>query len=182
MLKITVPESEFYDDSKQEFVSTRETTLTLEHSLLSVSKWESKWKVPFLNNKKITGEQFLDYIRCMTIAPNVDPMVYASMDTDLLQKIKDYIDDPMTATWFSEDKGPKKPPPRKAITSEIIYFWMFNQGIPLEWEKRHLNKLLTLIRVCSIENAPPDKMSKKDIYARQKAINAYNKARFKSKG
>lgn len=182
MLKVIVPESEFFDYSKQVFILTKETTLTLEHSLLSVSKWESKWKVPFLNNKKITTEQFLDYIRCMTITPNVDPMVYEAMDAPLLTQIKDYIDDPMTATWFSEDKRTKKGPVRKTVTAEIIYFWMINQGIPLEWEKRHLNKLLTLIRVCSIESAPPEKMSKKDMFAQQKAINAYNKARFKSKG
>lgn len=180
MLRVTIPGSEFYDESKEEFLVTKSQDLTLEHSLLSVSKWESKWKESFFNKKELTRQQTIDYIRCMTITPNVDPLIYRNIPQDVIDQIVEYINDPMTATWFPEEKG--RAPSREIITSEIVYYWMIAQNIPLEWEKRHLNRLLTLIHVCSIKNAPPKKMSRKDQMAQQRALNAARRAKHKSKG
>ena len=180
MLKVTIPETEYFDEAKQEFVSTRETTLQLEHSLVSISKWESKWKIPFLGKDKKTAEQTLDYIRCMTITQNVNPLVYNAIPPSVLDEIDAYLEDSKTATWFSnrEPKGSS----REIITSEVIYYWMLSQQIPLECEKWHLNRLLTLIRVFNEKNNPGKKMSRKDILSQNYALNAMRKQKMNTHG
>lgn len=180
MLRITVPASEMWDEEKERFISTKEQTLQLEHSLVSLSKWESKWCKPFLSQKEKTREETLDYIKCMTITQNVDPNVYARLTDDNIREINKYIDSPMTATTFSEDKSAKKN--REIITAELVYYWMIALNIPFECQKWHLNRLLTLVRVCNIKNAPPKKTSKKDLMRRYAEINAANKKKFNSKG
>ena len=169
MLELVVHGGEAWDEKREEFIVTKTQTLQLEHSLLSISKWEEKWKKPYLDDsKKKTPEEALDYIRCMTInAKTVDPSVYDMLTTEHFQKIHEYIEDPHTATTFREDKnGPKN---RSVITAEIIYYQMTALNIPLEFEKRHFNKLMTLIRVCAIKNAPPkkNKNSKQNAAARR---------------
>lgn len=166
MLTITVPARELYDEKKEEFIYIKEQKLQLEHSLVSMSKWESKWKKSLLSEQEQkTEEEALDYIKCMTITQNVDPIVYQSLSKQIIQEIKDYMDDPMTATKFykadnkKEVYGKKK---SKAYTSEEIYYWMIEFGIPFECQKWHLNRLLTLIRICSINENQNNKMSKKD--------------------
>lgn len=162
MLKLVVNGDELWDERAQEFITVRGTTLQLEHSLLSLSKWEEKWKKPFLDSSKPkTPEEELDYIRCMTInSGNVDPAVYRSLTPEHYRKIHDYIEDPHTATTFREDNnGPKN---RSIVTAEIIYYQMTALNIPFECEKWHLNKLMTLIRVCAIKNAPPKKKGKRN--------------------
>ena len=159
MLKIQVKGRELFDEETLTFISAKDTVLQLEHSLISLSKWESKWHKPFLNNPQPTEEEMRDYIRCMTITQNVDPDVYYCLSDENLLAVKKYMEDPMTATWFNDKQNPKSR--QKAITAELIYYWMISLGIPLEWEKRHLNRLLTLIRVCNNENAPKKKMSRK---------------------
>ena len=181
MLTITVPAGQFFQNSTNTFVYTEETELQLEHSLLSLSKWESKWHKPFLDTKEKTEEELTDYVRCMTINKNVDPKVYMCLDEPTVQKIRDYIDDPMTATWFSEDKG-KGRRNREIVTAEIIYYWMVAQQIPFECQKWHLNRLLTLIRVCGIKNTPPKKMSPKAIAKQNRSINAARRAAHNSRG
>lgn len=170
MLKITVPGRESYDEVNNEFITTKEQVLCLEHSLASISKWESKWCKPFLKNDPRTDDEVIDYIRCMTLTQNVDPNVYRNLTKENFDKINRYIDSPMTATWFSEDKGQKRPS-REIITSEIIYYWMISYNIPFECQKWHFNRLMTLIRVCNAKNAQPKKMSKRDIMSRNKALN-----------
>lgn len=179
MLQITVPAQEYWDTIKQEFVYTKEQTLQLEHSLVSLSKWESKWNKSFLHSKDKTDEEILDYIRCMTITQHVKPEVYSRLSADNVQEINDYINAPMTATTFSKDKGGKRN--YDIVTAEVIYCWMVTLHIPPQYEKWHLNKLITLIRVCEDKNNPK-KMSKKDIYSRNAQINARNRAKYKSKG
>jgi hypothetical protein len=179
MLQITVPGQEYWDTIKQQFVYTKEQTLQLEHSLVSLSKWESKWGKSFLHSQDKTDEEILDYIRCMTITQNVKPEVYSRLSQDNIRDINDYINAPMTATTFSKDKGGKRS--REIVTAEVIYYWMVALNIPPQYEKWHLNKLITLIRVCEDKNNPK-KMSKKDIYSRNAAINARNRAKYKSKG
>ena len=180
MLRITIPATELWDESKEEFINIKEQTLQLEHSLVSLSKWESKWCKPFLSKQEKTQEQIIDYVRCMTITQNVNPEIYKYLSSDNLKQINDYIDAPMTATWFSEDKNKKGN--NNQITSEIIYYWMITFNIPFECQKWHLNKLMTLIRVCDIKNQPPKKRSQKEIMSRNAALNAARRKRLNSKG
>ena len=179
MLKITVPEMEFYDEDNNEFIMFNEQVLQLEHSLVSISKWESKWHVPFLDGKDKTLEQIIDYVRCMTITQNVKPEVYNRLTEDNLKAINDYIENPMTATTFSDIN---QRPSREIITSEIIYYWMVSFNIPFECQKWHLNKLLTLIKVCNIKNSPPKKMSRQEILSRNRALNEARKKNLNTKG
>ena len=179
MLKVTIPSVELYNQETCEFYVVPEKHLTLEHSLVSISKWESKWKKPFLGREQKTQEETLDYIRCMTITQNVDPEVYLRIPADILQQIMDYIDDPMTATTFSADQGK---PNREIITSEIIYYWMVALNIDMKLETWHLNRLLTLIRVCSIKNQPKKKMGKKALARRNAKLNAARKSAWNTNG
>lgn len=181
MLKIIVPSKESYDESKNEFIYSKEQSLNLEHSLVSLSKWESKWHKPFLTNRSQKNmEEVRDYIRCMTLTQNVDPKVYLNLTPDNYKEIQKYIDDPMTATTFSNTKiGPPNP---EIITSELIYYWMIAYQIPVEFEKWHLNRLLTLIKVCSIKNTPPKKMNKGDIIKHNTALNAARRKAYHTNG
>lgn len=180
MLELKLPDVELFNEETEEFVYVKGRTITLEHSLVSLSKWEAKWQKPFLRKEGLTPEETLDYIRCMTIEKNVDPMLYKTMPADALKKVKDYIDSPMTATWFSDDK--KGSPSRETITSELVYYWMITSNIPFECQKWHLNRLLTLIKICSIKNQPPKKMSKKDIMSRNRALNEARRRQLNTTG
>lgn len=180
MLTIEVPSREFYDERSNKFFTLKGRTIQLEHSLVSLSKWEAKWKKPFLSEKQMTKEQFIDYVRCMTITQNVDPLVYNCITDANIAAISQYINDPMTATTFSEEhKGGGR---REVITAELIYYWMIALNIPIECQKWHLNRLLTLVRVCNIKNQPPKKMSKKDVMRRNKALNAARKKKLNTHG
>ena len=180
MLQIVVPASELFDESKREFVYTKEQTLCLEHSLVSLSKWESKWCKAFFSRQEKTYEETIDYIKCMTLTQNVKDEVYSRLTRDNIEQINKYIEAPMTATYFSEDKNSKSS--REIVTAELIYYWMIALNIPFECQKWHLNKLLTLIRVCNIKNQPPKKMSKRDIMSRNASLNAARRKRLNSKG
>ena len=180
MLDIIVPSLERFDESKMLFIISKEQKLRLEHSLISLSKWESKFKKPFLSSEKTT-EEVLDYIRFMTLTQNVNPEVYYNLTSENLRTINEYIEDPMTATTFKEVK--KRGGRRKEIvTAEIIYYWMITFNIPVEFEKWHLNRLLALIEVCARKNEPPKKMSRQEIQAQHRAINAANRRKFNTKG
>lgn len=179
MLKITIPSREMFDEKTQEFIHTKEYTIQLEHSLVSVSKWESKWNKPFLGKENKSIEETIDYIRCMTITQNIDPVVYNGLTTDNIDMINKYINSPMTATTFHDEKGKIN---REIITSELIYYWMTSLNIPMECQKWHLNRLLTLIRVCNIKNQPSKKMSKRELMQRNSALNAARRAKMNSKG
>jgi len=180
MLQITIPAVELWDERKQEFITTKEQTLQLEHSLVSLSKWESKWCKPFLTKQEKTFEETLDYIKCMTLTQNVDPEVYNYLTNENIKEINEYIGAPMTATYFSDEKTSKTN--REQVTAELIYYWMIALNIPFECQKWHLNRLLTLIKVCSIKNQPPKKRSKKDIMSRNTALNAARRKRLNTKG
>ena len=179
MIDIIIPESEWFDESKMEFVYTKAQKLTLEHSLIAISKWESKFEKPFLSSDKTTQE-ILEYIRCMTLTQNVSPDVYLRLSEDNIKAIHAYIEAPMTATTFKkiEKRGGKQ----EIITAELIYYWMIAFNIPVEFQKWHLNKLLTLIEVCARKSEPPKKMTRREIAAQHKAINEANRKRFHTKG
>ena len=179
MLVLNLSPLEGFNESTNEFVTIPRGKLELEHSLVSLSKWESKWHKPFLGRDEKSDEELLDYIRCMTLN-DPDPSVYSSLRASEVRKINEYIDDPYTATTFR--KNGKKSPSREIVTSELIYYWMVALNIPSEYQSWHLNRLITLIEVCNIKNAPPKKMSKSEIYSRNKAINEANRRRFHTKG
>lgn len=184
MLEITIPATELYDESKNVFIDIPETKLKLEHSLVSLKKWEQKWHVPFLAQENMSVEQQLDYVRCMTITQNVDPVVYYGINEEILLQIKAYIEDPMTAAWFTSAKKEKKS--KKVMTAESFYFYMIELNIPIEFQKWHLNSLLTLIKYINIEheNADPKtkKMSKAETLAQMDRINEERKRRLKTNG
>lgn len=182
MLDITIPATEAWDEANQEFVYTKEQTLRLEHSLVSLSKWESKWCKPFLTKKEKSSEETLDYIKCMTLTKNVDPNVYNCLTNFNISQINEYIDAPMTATYFLEDRESKGKLNREQITAELIYYWMIALNIPFECQKWHLNRLLTLIRVCNIKSQPPKKRSRNEIMRQNAALNAARKKQLKTRG
>ena len=180
MLQITIPAVEQWDEEKQEFVNTKEQMLQLEHSLISLSKWESKWCKAFLIKEEKTFEETLDYIKCMTLTKNVDPNVYNYLTNKNIEEINSYIEAPMTATYFSQDKSGRIS--REQVTAELIYYWMIAFNIPFECQKWHLNRLLTLIKVCDVKNTPPKKRSAKEIMSQNAALNAARRKKFNTKG
>lgn len=182
MLTINIPiSSEGWDEEKQEFVEPKTQTLQLEHSLVSLSKWESKWHKPFYSKKELSDEETLDYIKCMTLNKNINSDVYDHLTRENVKDVMAYIGNPMTATTFyKEDKGSNN---HETITSELIYYWMIASNIPFEpCQKWHLNRLITLIRVCGIKNTPPKKRSRREIMSRNAALNASRRKQMNTKG
>ena len=174
MLILKIPEQEYFDQEKSEFVTCKACTLKLEHSLVSISKWESKWKKPFLTTEEKTVAEFIDYIRCMTINQDVPEEVYSLMGHDNVRKIQEYIMDPATATTVTDRRKGKGGRP-EIPTSELIYYWMVSNAIPFECEKWRVNRLITLIKVCNAKGNP-QQMSKAEIYAMNSALNKSRRA------
>lgn len=168
MLTIVLPATEMFDDETQIFFDAEEVTIELEHSLASLSKWESIVKKPFLGKDEKTTSEMIEYIRCMTISPGVPSEAYSRLEEPHYKAIYDYMNAPMTATWFKEDN---RPPSREVITAELIYYWMIELNIPFECEHWHLNKLFTLIRVVNLKRQPAKKMNRRDAGAHQRALN-----------
>lgn len=180
MLTIKIPKGrELFDEVNNEFITSKAQTLQLEHSLVSLSKWESEWCKPFLTKDVKTFEESIDYIRCMTITQNVDPIVYRFITNEEMDQVNRYIKAPMTATTFSNNKESIN---RDVITSEIIYYWMIALNIPFECQKWHLNRLLALINVCNIKNTPPKKMNKRDVMRRNRALNEARRKKLGTRG
>lgn len=188
MLLIKVEKQDLWDSETERFKTLKtDCTLQLEHSLISISKWESKWKKPYLETdtrKAKTFEELKDYVRCMTIN-GVPDEVYDFLKREDYVKISEYINDPHSATWFNkanEKKSFGKKTP-ETLTSELIYYYMIANEIPWEAQKWHLNRLLTLIRICGDKNSGPNrKMSKKDILGRNASLNKARRAASGSKG
>lgn len=178
MLKITIPGQEMFDEKTQTFETIPDITLRLEHSLISVSKWESRWRKPFLTKTNKTDIEIIDYIMCMCL-DEVDVKTISRLTSDNIKEINSYISEPKTATTFNDFNENKS---REIITSEIIYYSMISYNIPFECEKWHLDRLLTLIHVCHNKAAPPKKMSSAEIMARNRALNAERRAKLNSKG
>lgn len=180
MLSISIPEFEIYDERTNRIETIKSREIQLEHSLVSISKWESRWKKPFLTSTQKTKEETIDYIRCMTMTQNVDPRIYQGMSSAHIKMVNNYIDDPMTATTFK--KATSKKAQAQVITSEIIYYWMISLEIPMECQKWHLNRLLTLIRVCDEKSQPSKKMSKKDVMSQYRSLNAARRSKYGTRG
>lgn len=180
MLQIKVPGSDGWDERTEQFVTIPDTIIALEHSLISISKWESKWHVPFLGREEKTPEQIKDYIKCMTITPNVKDEVYDRLTREQVKSIMDYVDDSMTATTIKERGGPKRS--RDVVTSELIYYWMVALQIPFECQKWHLNRLMMLIRICEVKDQGEKKMSRRSTMQENAALNAMRRQKAHSRG
>ena len=181
MLQIKIPGREAWDETTEQFISFPDTVLSLEHSLISISKWESKWHIPFLGKGQKTPEQINDYVKCMTITPNVKDEVYSCLTSQNLNDIMAYINDPMTATTVKEREGGRRIS-REIITSELIYYWMVALEIPFECQKWHINRLMMLIQVCNIKGQPDKKMSKRSTAQQNAALNAARRSKAHSRG
>lgn len=179
MLEIRIPESEAFNEETNEFVNLKSYVLTMEHSLVSLSKWESKWKKPFLHCEK-NEEEMIDYIRCMTITKNIPDEVFYRIPDKELNRIADYIDDSMTATTFSNKHN--RPRNRDIVTAEVIYYWMVAAQVPFECQKWHLNKLLTLLQVCAEFSQPAKKRPSSVVAKEWAALNAARRAKFNTRG
>ena len=179
-LPIHIPKKELFDQKTGKFIIVKETNIILEHSLISISNWESKWHKPYLSSDKKTTEEFISYLQCMCLTKNVDPNVFYAIDGDDIRRIVSYITDSMTATTIKKREQKKS---REIITSELIYFWMTNFNIPFEpCQKWHINRLLTLIEIASIKNQPPKKMGKREAAQQRAALNASRRARYNTRG
>lgn len=181
MLQITIPAERGFDEIKEEFIMFPATTLRLEHSLISIQKWEAKWHKSYLNSKEFTIEEQLDYIRCMSLDPNFDMSVFRRLKVSDYEKIRDYMTNPMTATVIHryKDQGGSS---GQFVTAELIYYWMTEFGIPFECNKWHINQLLTLIEVCSIKQSPGKKMNRRDAAAMRAAANESRRKKLGSRG
>lgn len=181
MLQLKIPDTELFDEQKQKFITIKGVTLSLEHSLVSISKWESKYKKPFLSRDEKTVEETIDYVRFMTITQNVDPSVYSFLTPEHIKQVMSYIDDPMTATTISKKEGQGNN--RSIVTSEVIYYYMTAYQIPFDpCQKWHLNRLMMLIKVCDEKNSPKKKMSRRDAASRYGSLNAARRAKNHSRG
>lgn len=180
MLTIRVVTEESYDEQTEEFVDASSINLSFEHSLVSMSKWESKFKKPLLGDTPKTSEETLWYVRCMVLTPDISPEIFDRFTKENYDAIDEYINDSMTATWFSEEESRSRN--REIITSELIYYWMIALGIPSEYQYWHLERLLTLVRICNLKNKPAKKMGRHEAIARQRELNAQRKAQHNTRG
>jgi hypothetical protein len=180
MLSITIPGNEMFNEIAQEFITQGDVVLELEHSLVSLSKWEQKFEKPFLGREEKTSEETLAYIKEMVVTPDIPEEVFDKLTEDNIKAINEYLEARMTATWFRDPPG--APRSRDVITAELIYYWMIVFQIPFECENWHLNRLFTLIRVCNIKQEKPKKMSRSEIASRNRDLNAQRKAQLGTKG
>ena len=168
MFTLHIPIEERFNEETNEFTSET-LAVELEHSLASISKWESKWELSFLSTEDKTPEQLVGYLHDMCRTPNVPEDIFFRMTPQNNEDLNKYLQSKMTATWFSDE--PQNPTKRDIITAEIIYNWMIVFNIPFEFEHRHLNQLLTLIRVCHKKSESPKKQSRSEQLARHRALN-----------
>lgn len=181
MLELYVPPNEIYLEDKEEFFYFKGGKLQLEHSLISIRKWEAKHHKPYLSTDK-TKEEILSYIKCMVLNREVDPIIYLFLTNEMIEKVAKYIEDPMTATWFNDSKIGASKRSNEVITAEIVYYWMISLHIPMEFERWHFNQLTTLIKVVSIKSSPPKKLTPQEAAEERARLNAERRAKFHTNG
>lgn len=178
-MTVVIPDQQMFDDEKQMFINIKGETFKIEHSLVSISKWEAKWHKPFLGKEVKTDEELINYVRCMTLTQNIRPEIYEYIPQKVMKSIIEYINNPMTATTIKSN-GSKAT--NKIITSEVIYGWMVGLNIPVEFQKWHLNRLMVLIEVVNEQNNPKKKMGRNEILSQNAALNAARRKALHSKG
>lgn len=171
MLELVIVTQDGFDDSIGEFVDLETVTVRLEHSLVSLSKWESKWEVPFLDSTTDrTDEMWMDYIRFMHLDP-VDEKLLTKLSSENMRSISEYINSSQTATWFADHgRNVRRAPQSKKVTSDLVYYWMSALSIPFECQHWHFNRLITLIRIAEAENQPQKKMGRKESMAQHRSL------------
>ena len=179
MLQIIIKPVQLFDEEHSLFIMSKEYKLSLEHSLISLSRWESKWHKAFLTKALKTDEETLDYIKCMTMNKDIDEEAYNLITPDYMEIVNKYIADPVTATTFMKED---KKGGQEIVTSELIYFWIVNYSIPFECEKWHLNRLITSIEVCAIKTQPKKKMSQRALLNRNRMINEQRLKQYNTTG
>lgn len=194
MLEITIPaieQIELFDETTNTFFMSGSdlpaVTIQLEHSLVSLSKWESLWEKPFLDDVRKTQEETISYVQTMCLTPDVPSEVFDRLSPENMQQISEYINQKMTATWFSEPQNKLTPTKKEVITSEIIYYWMFALTIPWEFERWHVNRLFTLIKVTNEKNTPKDskntpKLGRAAIAANRRALAEQRRREYNTTG
>ncbi len=180
MLRLDIPEIEVWDEERSEFFYTPGYKgLELEHSLVSISKWEGKWQKPFLTAKQKTPEETTDYVRCMALDPNVNLSALSLLSPETLALVNAYITTPQTAVLLPSSGSNRT---TEKITSELIYYWMITAGIPFECETWHFSRLMALLQVCGRKSGGGKKMKKNDIYAQNAALNAMRRKQLGTRG
>ena len=180
MLTIIVPGAEHYDEEQEEFITVGDYVLELEHSLVSLSKWESFYEKPFLGGSDKTNEEVTYYIECMILTTEYPKGLISRLNKANLETINKYINAKRSATWFTETNNSRN---TEIVTSELVYYWMFSATVPLECETWHLNRLFTLLRVFSEKNDPKKKkISRADIARRNEELNAQRRAQLGTSG
>lgn len=182
MLTVIVPGKDHFNDATQKFVTIGDEVLELEHSLASISKWESEHEIPFLGEDDKTSDQMMSYIRHMTLGPERPKELYDRLTQKNVDAIGTYIDRKMTATWFTDNPNVKGPRASEVVTAELIYYWMVSLQIPFECQHWHLKRLLTLIQVCNLKNQPAKKMPRKEAMSKQRALNQARQAKHNTSG
>lgn len=180
MLRLVIPSAEMFDDEKQEFINLPSVEVVLEHSLVSLSKWESKWEKPFLTSSEKTTEETLSYVECMIVSPENSLEVIFRFTEEHFSIINDYINGNNTATSFRNDEESKRS--TEIVTSELIYYWMISLNIPFECQYWHINRLITLIKVCNLKNSPPKKRTPREIATSRAKLNAERRAKLSTRG
>lgn len=182
MLTITIPPVDLFDEKTEMITEVPEFTVELEHSLASISKWESKYEKPFLGDAARTKNEIIGYIDAMCLTPEVPPTIFHRLSTENFGEINRYINSKMTATWFSERQQQGRS--REIVTSEVVYYWMVSMNIPFECEHWHFNTLLTLIKVTNSKNAPQKKNTRgsRDAAADRRALNEARRQKSGSHG
>lgn len=186
MLQLTIPGQRYWDEENEVFVYPETVVLELEHSLVTLSKWESEFEKPFLSKDEKTAEEIFRYIQIMNQTPNTSPDVFQYLTEENVREINDYISAKTTATWFNDPPPGSQPPNREVITAELIYYWMISVEMPIEpFQNWHLNRLFTLLRVFSVKNGKNQKMNpeeKKNWLSERERLNELRKKQMGSDG
>jgi hypothetical protein len=180
MLRIIIQGDEVYDEETNTFSTVNDVVLEMEHSLYSLSKWESKYQKPFLAMGEKTHEEIFFYLKAMVVTPDVDLDILYRCSQGNVSTIQEYIDSSQSATTFGY--MPERRGQGEVITSELIYYWMVAFNVPFECQYWHLNRLFALIRICNIKNSKPKKMSRHEVAMRNRDLNAKRKEQLGTRG
>jgi hypothetical protein len=170
-----------WDEETETFVEHIVSSIDFEHSLASMSKWESKWEQAFLGRTEKTAEQVYDYLSMMCLTPGVTREQILGLSQENFTQINEYIESQQTATKFAEQ--PNRRGSGEQITSDLVYYWMVAFRIPWEAQYWHLNKLLALVRICNAkQSGKTQKVPRHDTAQRNRDLNAERRKKYGTSG